>query len=1840
MSNHPQKMTRIAGLFLVMVLALMLVPIYFAPVAADHTDDPASVTIAGSLQSELGCDGDWDPACAATNLVYDADDTVWQGSFNVPAGNWEYKAALNGSWDENYGANAQPGGDNISLNLAAVQDVKFYYDHKSHWITDNVNSRIVTAPGDFQSEIGCPGDWQPDCLRSWLQDPDGDGTYSLTLKGIPAGNYEGKAAINESWDENYGAGGVQNGVNIPFSVPDICANVSFSFVSATNTLTIDVTGNCGGLEPGDEDLVTDPLRQAGVDEFIYFVMTDRFANGDPANDQGGSASTDREVHGFDPTDKAFYHGGDIAGLQDKLDYLEGLGVTALWVTPPFTNRWVQGVGTADVSAAYHGYWQIDLTQIDPHLGSNAEMKSFIDAAHSRNMKVYFDIVANHTGDVIQYVGGESGYRDKTNYPFRDADGVAFDDLDYAGTGTFPLLDPAISFPYEPTVDPADANIKAPAFLNDLTLYHNRGNSTFSDESSLYGDFFGLDDLFTAHPDVVSGMIDAHKAMITEFSIDGFRIDTVKHVNDEFWEEFVPAILAHADTQANDDFVMFGEVFDGDPAYLSRFSTELPLPATLDFRFDGAVKGVVAYNGPTHNLRDLFADDNWFTDDDSNAYGLVKFVGNHDIGRVGREIDLGNPGAPDSERVARATLVQVLNFTTRGVPVVYYGDEQGFTGDGGDKDARQNMFPSQVASYNDDNLIGTDDTTADDNFDVTHPLYQAISDLAGLRDAHPTLRSGAQLHRFSEDGPGIYAFSRLDRDERVEYVVVVNTSMGNKSASFATDTPNATFSEIYPGNAGSISSDANRQMTVNVPGLSAVVYRADSQVPTDTEADGINFAAPAGGSEVQDRVEVRVNVTPGTYVEVTFAVSVDGEPYAVIGVDDNAPYAVYHDVSGIPAGTPVTYKAIVADLGGNLNADMVSVTVGEPPPPPPGAGTYAVIHYFRDDGNYGDHTTGDFNDFWGLHLWDNIDDTIDWTAPKPFLGEDEYGRFAWVRLAPNATSVGFIVHRGDSKDGTDADRFFNPAATPQIWLRQDDPNTYFNQASAQGFATIHYQRADGIYTDWGLHLWGDAIDDGVATEWNVPRPFDGIDDFGAYWNVPIVDANEPLNFIIHKGDEKDPGPDQSFVPAEDASVWILSGDETIYAEKGGALGFATLHYHRPAGDYGDYTSNNFNDFWGLHTWGDAADPGHGQRRANRCALMYSARCLRSNSWQQAPSWLHPPPRRRERPGADQFLNVKEVAYEVWQLQGADPADPYLLPMGPGGPVKKGNLNEQRSYWVSEDTILWPAADDSSAEYRLHYAADGGLSLTDEGVSGDSLVLTPGTADPAIFAKFPHLTGLPALKIAAGDLAMVPEILTGQFAVAKSKDDSRLDATGLQIPGVLDDLYTYDGDLGVTWNGNAPTIRLWAPTAKSVTFHLFDDADPATAAATTPMTLDPATGVWSLTGDASWKNQYYLFDVEVFVPSTGQVEHNLVTDPYSFSLAMNSTRSQVVDLGDPALKPPGWDSVTKPPITAPEEISVYEIHVRDFSVNDPSVPDELKGTYKAFTLDNTHGMNHLKALQEAGLTYLHLLPVFDIATIDENKANWQEPDPAVLATYPPDSNQQQAAVTAVADLDGFNWGYDPFHYTTPEGSYSTDPDGTTRILEFREMVQSLNEDVGLRVVMDVVYNHTNAAGQAEKSVLDRIVPGYYHRLNNVRAVETSTCCANTASEHNMMEKLMVDSLLVWATEYKIDAFRFDLMGHHMKSNMLNVRDALDALTPAADGVDGEEIYLYGEGWNFGEVADNARGVNATQLNMAGTGHRHLQRPAARCRARRRAVRRRPGPDSPPGLRQRPVLRSQRP
>ncbi|MFJ6000834.1 pullulanase-type alpha-1,6-glucosidase [Arthrobacter sp. NPDC092385] len=537
----------------------------------------------------------------------------------------------------------------------------------------------------------------------------------------------------------------------------------------------------------------------------------------------------------------------------------------------------------------------------------------------------------------------------------------------------------------------------------------------------------------------------------------------------------------------------------------------------------------------------------------------------------------------------------------------------------------------------------------------------------------------------------------------------------------------------------------------------------------------------------------------------------------------------------------------------------------------------------------------------------------------------------------------------------------------------------------------------------------------------------------------------------------------------------------------------------------------------------------------------------------------------------------------------------VPQAPTGSVA--------AHWLTADTLAWGADVPEDARFRLYSAPEGGLVAGDDAVTGGTYLdlSRQGDALPAdLAARYPHLADLATLTLGKKDARKAGELLEGQLLLAAvSPEGELLATTGVQVPGVLDDLYAGAArqQLGLSWKGGKPHLDLWAPTARSVSVHVFRDGSGGDPIATRPLRAGK-DGVWSVDGEKDWNGAYYLYDVEVFVPETGAVEHNLVTDPYSVGLSTNSERSLFVDLSDPALLPPSWSRLAKPALQRPEELSVYELHVRDFSITDSTVPAAARGTYAAFSHPASDGMKRLSGLADRGLNAVHLLPVNDIGTIEEDRARQAEPA-CDLASFAPDSTEQQECVADVAARDGFNWGYDPLHYTTPEGSYSTNPADATRIREFRGMVASLNE-AGLRVIQDVVYNHTAGAGQSSTNNLDRIVPGYYHRLDpGSGAVETSTCCPNTATEHTMMGKLMVDSMVTLARTYKLDGFRFDLMGHHSKQNILDVRAALDQLTLKRDGVDGRSIYLYGEGWNFGEVADDARFVQATQVNMAGTG-----------------------------------------
>lgn len=535
----------------------------------------------------------------------------------------------------------------------------------------------------------------------------------------------------------------------------------------------------------------------------------------------------------------------------------------------------------------------------------------------------------------------------------------------------------------------------------------------------------------------------------------------------------------------------------------------------------------------------------------------------------------------------------------------------------------------------------------------------------------------------------------------------------------------------------------------------------------------------------------------------------------------------------------------------------------------------------------------------------------------------------------------------------------------------------------------------------------------------------------------------------------------------------------------------------------------------------------------------------------------------------------------------------------------DISQARARWISHDSLIWKPKVAIEKEYvwKLYYHPSGKIGLEGKRIrlddKGGSILLdrqgTAGDGKDTLSDKaLPYLSYLYGRDrlVTSSLYKQIPGLLKQYLVVAlENERGDVMDATSVQLAGILDDLYSYDGRLGIFWEAQKPVFHLWAPTALSVKLHIYKSSQENIPEISLPMLYSPDSGVWKARGDSGWKGKFYLYEVEVFVRSTGQVESNLVTDPYSISLSINSKKSQIVDLKDNDLKPQGWNDLVKPALRCASDIVLYELHIRDFSIYDDKIKAEERGTFLAFDNPESIGIRHLKKLSDSGITHVHLLPSFDIATIEEERS--KQNTVVIPENIEPDSEIPQKLIAQIKDQDGFNWGYDPFHYMTPEGSYSTNPDGSARITEFRRMVQGLNR-IGLRVILDVVFNHTHAAGQEAKSVLDRIVPGYYYRLDDEGNVPCSTCCPDLATEHAMMEKLMCDALVLWAREYKVDGFRFDLMGHHTTSNLRKIREALSALNFKDDGVDGKEMYLYGEAWEFGSLNAMIPGEACHQQN----------------------------------------------
>jgi len=1538
----------------------------------------------------------------------------------------------------------------------------------------------VALVGSLQDELGCAADWDPACTATALAPTDVPGRFAATFE-VPGGAHEWKVALDGAWDASYGADGGTGNTPLVLAGP---AALTFTYDDATHRTSVVVEDLADGYTDADAALVADPVRDPGAGETFYFVLTDRFANGDPGNDTGGLTG-DRLTTGLDPTDKGFYHGGDLAGLRERLDYVEGLGTTAIWLTPSFLNRPVQGTG-ADASAGYHGYWITDFTRIDPHLGTNAELEALVDDAHERGIKVYFDIITNHTADVIDYAQGQYAYVDQATRPYRDAAGVPFDPADVAGTDAFPALDAATSFPYTPVVDASEADLKVPAWLNDPTLYHNRGNSTWAGESVTHGDFDGLDDLMTEHPTVVDGFVAVYEAWV-DLGIDGFRIDTVKHVNREFWDVFTTAIAQHAAAVGNPDFFMFGEVYDADAALTAPYVRETDMNAVLDFSFQAAAAGY-AKGSPAAGLRALFASDDLYTTPTSNAHALPTFLGNHDMGRIGYAVK----DAGDAQ--ARSGLAHALMYLTRGQPVVYYGDEQGFVGDGTlggtDKDARQSVFASQVAEYTDQALLDGTPAGSVDRYGTDAALYRHIAALAGLRAATPALTSGAQVERYA-DGP-VYAFSRVGDDE-VEHLVALNNAATAATVTVGTLTPGAQFAPLLSTSgtdvvdAAAVTAAADGTVELTVPAFGSVVLRAGATVAPGDGA--ITLGAPRAGAALAGLAPVAAD-TDDAWATTSFAYRVvGGDAWTPLGTAETTDPRVFHDVAGLAAGTLVEYRAVRQDVTGRRSAASTYASVGvavdgvEPP-----AGPGDVLVTVPGSHNAAMGCAADWQpacEGARLTSTNGLVYSGTFTIPpgsyeyKVAVGgtwDENYGAGG----APGGANIAYTV-TGD---------------VPQQVTFVYDASTHQATSSAQGaLVTLpgSYQSEAGCAADWDPACLATVLVDG-----------DG--DGSATFTLPDLAAGTYETKVAH----------------------------------------------------------------GL-SWAENYGAGGVRDGANTAFVA---------------------------PGGTPVTFAYDLTTHVLTVQVTDPPLP--------------GTGQSQAHWVDARTIAWPTSlvpggtDAATLRFSLHGSPDASLEVVDGQVTGGedvALTLVPGGLTAAQTERFPALDGYLALRVDAGRRA-VERLLTGQLLVRQADAaDVAQAVTGVQVPGVLDDLYSSKAakrTFGTTWSKGSPRLALWAPTAQDVDLLVWPAdrrgavdtaADPVRTGATRQ-----ADGSWTASGPAAWAGGAYLWEVTVYAPSTGDVEVNRVTDPYAVALTLGSTHGVLVDLDDPRYRPRQWER-TAQPVVRPVDQTIYELHVRDFSVSDATVPAALRGTYGAFAVRTSDGRDHLRALAAAGLTTVHLLPTFDIASIEEDRTAQAAPD-CDLAALPPDSPQQQECVRAVAAGDAFNWGYDPWHWTAPEGSYAVDAHGGARLAEFRSMVGALHAD-GLQVVLDQVFNHTAASGQDPKSVLDRVVPGYYHRLDATGRVETSTCCQNVATEHAMAEKMMVDSVVTWARDHKVDGFRFDLMGHHSRRTMQAVREALDRLTPRRDGVDGRRVYLYGEGWDFGEVAGNRLFEQATQGQLGGTG-----------------------------------------
>ena len=612
-------------------------------------------------------------------------------------------------------------------------------------------------------------------------------------------------------------------------------------------------------------------------DLIYFVMPDRYKNGDPSNDQIGG--------GFNPRDTAFWHGGDLKGLtgtcmpgDDGLARIKSLGFTAVWVTPLVTQ-----VPATAVGAGYHGYWGVDFLNVDPHLGTNADLSNFMTCAKKLKLKVILDVVANHTGDVIRYDG---------------------------------------QTPYIPA---SMTNLKNPAWLNDISNYHNVGDIAHcwgDGDCTTLGDFYGLEDLFTEKETVWRGLADIYGQWIKNYGFVGFRVDTAKYVDTQFFQNWQPLIQQTAAASGIPNFTIFGEVSDSNPFDLMPYVRENKIQTVLDFPFQASATDYASGYSDSSTLRDLFLADDYYTSPTSTASNLVTFLGNHDMGRAGFIINSKRIN-PANQLLPRVELGYALMYFSRGIPTVYYGDEVGMTGsgDGSDQKARQDMFATKIDYWRTEPRIGGKPIGYGNSFTATktNPIAKYLIALAKIRSANPALANGIMQSRLAK-GP-LFVISKKDSREDREYVVAFNNSDKPVTASITTATSTGGWKSILGTTKITIS---GAKLKFAVPALSAIVLKANKTI---NQVSVKVSTITTNQDDLTGYYQATAGVTTRDLASVEFFSRVEGATnWDSQGVDTNSPYSVFINPKDF-LGQTIEIKAVVTNSkGGTYELPSTKLTI--------------------------------------------------------------------------------------------------------------------------------------------------------------------------------------------------------------------------------------------------------------------------------------------------------------------------------------------------------------------------------------------------------------------------------------------------------------------------------------------------------------------------------------------------------------------------------------------------------------------------------------------------------------------------------------------------------------------------------------------------------------------------------------------------------------------------------------------------------------------------------------------------------------------------------------------------